>query len=97
MNYAASQAQGEILYFVHADTLPPASYLANIDFYVQQGYTSGCYQSLFENDFCPEIPGQSLSMGKYCQRHCILDVPPRFLAPNPTENVQKNGVLPSLS
>lgn len=50
MNYAVSQAQGEILYFVHADTLPPINYLADIDFYVQQGYTSGCYQSLFEDE-----------------------------------------------
>ncbi|MEM6841637.1 MAG: TIGR04283 family arsenosugar biosynthesis glycosyltransferase [Bacteroidota bacterium] len=50
MNYAATQAQGDILYFVHADTLPPVSYLSDIDFYVQQGYTSGSYRSQFESE-----------------------------------------------
>ncbi|WKN40965.1 TIGR04283 family arsenosugar biosynthesis glycosyltransferase [Tunicatimonas pelagia] len=50
MNHAASQARGDVLYFVHADTLPPQNYLRNISNYVQQGYTSGSYRSHFEDE-----------------------------------------------
>lgn len=50
MNYAASQTQGTILYFVHADTIPPASYLTDIKEYVKQGFISGCYRSRFEDE-----------------------------------------------
>jgi len=50
MNYAVSQTQGSVLYFVHADTRPPASYLDDIRDYVQQGYSSGCYRSWFEDE-----------------------------------------------
>ena len=50
MNYAVSQSQGNVLYFVHADTYPPANYLSDIGNYVQQGYTSGSYRSQFEDE-----------------------------------------------
>ncbi|MGB3586014.1 MAG: TIGR04283 family arsenosugar biosynthesis glycosyltransferase [Tunicatimonas sp.] len=50
MNYATSQAQGDILYFIHADTLPSPDYLSDIVNYVQQGYTSGSYRSQFEDE-----------------------------------------------
>ena len=47
MNYAAAQAQGDILYFVHADTVPPASYLNDIQQAVAAGFAAGCYRSHF--------------------------------------------------
>ncbi len=50
MNYAVSQTEGSVLYFVHADTRPPVSYLNDIRDYVQRGYSSGCYRSRFEDE-----------------------------------------------
>ena len=50
MNYAAEKALGSILYFVHADTLPPATYVSDICEQVGQGYAAGCYRSQFEDE-----------------------------------------------
>lgn len=50
MNYAVKKSRGSILYFVHADTLPPESYLNDISEHIQQGYLIGCYRSQFENE-----------------------------------------------
>lgn len=47
MNFAASQAKGNVLYFVHADTVPPASYLNDIQQVVTGGFAAGCYRSHF--------------------------------------------------
>ncbi len=47
MNYAASQASGDVLYFVHADTIPPVSYLPDIQQALAEGYLLGSYQSKF--------------------------------------------------
>ena len=47
MNFAAWQAKGDILYFVHADTVPPASYLNDIEQAVAAGFEAGCYRSHF--------------------------------------------------
>ena len=49
MNYGASQASGEILYFVHADTLPPPSYAIDIVKAIQQGYQCGRYRTRFDS------------------------------------------------
>jgi rSAM/selenodomain-associated transferase 2 len=49
MNYGASMAKGQLLYFVHADTLPPKSYLIDIVKAVQQGYQLGRYLSRYDS------------------------------------------------
>ncbi|MEQ8703315.1 MAG: TIGR04283 family arsenosugar biosynthesis glycosyltransferase [Phaeodactylibacter sp.] len=50
MNYGAQQSRGAVLYFVHADTLPPASYLDDIAAARSGGYPMGAYQSRFDTD-----------------------------------------------
>lgn len=47
MNHAATQASGDVLYFVHADTTPPASYIADIQAALAEGYLLGGYRSRF--------------------------------------------------
>ncbi len=49
MNFGASMATGNLLYFVHADTLPPKSYLPDIIKAVQQGYQMGRYLSQYDS------------------------------------------------
>ncbi|MBX2875680.1 MAG: TIGR04283 family arsenosugar biosynthesis glycosyltransferase [Saprospiraceae bacterium] len=50
MNYGAQQAQGDILYFVHADALPPKDCLRNIIEAVQAGHQLGCFSYDFDSD-----------------------------------------------
>lgn len=45
MNLGAKAAENEILYFVHADTLPPLSYFNDIKQALKKGYEMGCYRS----------------------------------------------------
>ena len=47
MNYAAALAQGDVLYFVHADTIPPTSYLQDIAQGLGEGFKLGGYRSDF--------------------------------------------------
>lgn len=47
MNYAASLAKGDVLYFVHADSIPPASFLNDIKDALDEGYLLGGYQSQY--------------------------------------------------
>lgn len=47
MNYGASVAHGEILYFVHADTLPPVTFVTDILEAVGKGYDLGRYHTQF--------------------------------------------------
>ncbi|PWT73526.1 MAG: hypothetical protein C5B59_13295 [Bacteroidetes bacterium] len=48
MNRGATAAQGEILYFLHADSIPPKSFTAHIlDAYSKQ-YISGCFRLAFD-------------------------------------------------
>jgi len=49
MNYAASKAQGDVLYFVHADTMPPATYLSDIQEALADGCLLGGYRSKFDS------------------------------------------------
>lgn len=49
MNYGASLAKGSILYFVHADTLPPATCFDDITGAVQRGYAMGRYRTRFNS------------------------------------------------
>lgn len=47
MNEGATIATGEILYFIHADSLPPKSYCTEIIESVNKGYTCGRYKTKF--------------------------------------------------
>jgi rSAM/selenodomain-associated transferase 2 len=49
MNYGAYIARGELLYFVHADTLPPPTYLTDIIQAVNEGYDLGRYLSKYDS------------------------------------------------
>ena len=48
MNYGASSATGEIVYFLHADTIPPRNFSADITNALSKGFTSGCYRLSFD-------------------------------------------------
>jgi rSAM/selenodomain-associated transferase 2 len=50
MNCGARAAQGELLYFVHADTLPPKSFVGDIAQAIRQGYRMGCFRYRFDSD-----------------------------------------------
>lgn len=50
MNFAAQFATGDLLYFVHGDTLPPASYMEDVLQAVQAGFPVGCFRFRFESD-----------------------------------------------
>lgn len=49
MNYGAQKAKGEILYFVHGDTLPVASFVADIKQALAEGFPVGCYRYRFDS------------------------------------------------
>ena len=49
MNYGASRAKGDILYFVHADTFPPESFVDDITRAVADGYALGRYRTKFDS------------------------------------------------
>lgn len=50
MNTGAAIAKGEVLYFLHADTMPPVNYLAYINIALQMGYNMGCFRLQFDQD-----------------------------------------------
>ncbi len=50
MNKAAHQAEGEILYFLHADSLPPDSFVDDIKESLKLGFGFGCYPFEFDKD-----------------------------------------------
>ena len=47
MNFGASLARGNVLYFVHADTRPPTGYVEDIQQSIKEGYAIGSYRSCF--------------------------------------------------
>lgn len=49
MNYGAEQSKGELLYFVHADNLPPQCYMEEVQKAVQEGYPMGCFRFKFNS------------------------------------------------
>ncbi|HEY8783643.1 MAG TPA: TIGR04283 family arsenosugar biosynthesis glycosyltransferase [Mucilaginibacter sp.] len=49
MNAGAALAKGEILYFLHADTLPPSGFTADIQHAVGKGYQAGCFTLSFDH------------------------------------------------
>lgn len=48
MNAGAKIATGNILYFVHADSIPPSSFYQDILKQIETGYQFGCFRSLFD-------------------------------------------------
>ena len=50
MNLGARNAIGEILYFLHVDTFPPANFEKAIIKAVNDGYASGCFQMRFDSN-----------------------------------------------
>lgn len=50
MNYGASIALGNILYFIHADTLPPATFVDDIQKAGSEGFSFGRYRTVFNSD-----------------------------------------------
>lgn len=50
MNHGTACTTGEIIYFVHADSFPPSSYLDDIFTAVRNGYSAGCYRFRFNSD-----------------------------------------------
>lgn len=49
MNFGASVASGNILYFIHADSIPPSSFAVDLMQAVNNGYQIGRYITRFEN------------------------------------------------
>lgn len=50
MNYGAERAQGEVYYFLHADTLPPETFVHDIKSSIHQNYPIGCFRFQFDSD-----------------------------------------------
>lgn len=49
MNAGAALAKGELLYFLHADTIPPESFFVDIKEAVAKGYPAGCFLLSFDH------------------------------------------------
>lgn len=62
LNFGASKSKGNILYFVHADTLPPQSYFEDIEKAIAEGFKIGCYRFQFDSD------RRMLKFNAYCTR-----------------------------
>jgi GT2 family glycosyltransferase len=50
MNAGASLAKGEILYFLHADSIPPMGFISRILEAMNGGAVSGCFRLAFDHD-----------------------------------------------
>lgn len=49
MHYGACMANGDILYFIHADTLPPVSFVRDITDAIKEGFELGRYRTKFDS------------------------------------------------
>lgn len=49
MNAGAARSSGRILYFLHADTIPPSSFIDDIFTAVRNGGEAGCFQMEFDD------------------------------------------------
>ncbi len=49
LNFGACHAQGDLLYFVHADARPPTSFVADLYEALAAGYPMGCYRFRFDS------------------------------------------------
>jgi len=48
MNYGSSIAKGQILYFLHADSIPPRNFTIHILNAFKKDYSSGCFKLAFD-------------------------------------------------
>lgn len=62
LNHGAQRAQGQLLYFLHADSYPPAGFLADLQQASAQGYGAGCYRLAFDH------PHWFLRFSAWCTR-----------------------------
>lgn len=62
MNFGAVQSKGDVLYFVHADVLPPLTFLQDIQKAIQEGRPVGCFIYRFDSD------NKLLKFNEYCTR-----------------------------
>lgn len=62
MNYGVTKTTGDVLYFVHADSIPPASYVKDIQEALAAGYPLGCYRFRFKSNKL------LLRVNSYCTR-----------------------------
>lgn len=62
MNFGAQYATGELLYFVHGDTLPPPCYMKELQQALKEGYPIGCFRFQFESK------SPFLAINSYCTR-----------------------------
>ncbi len=62
MNTGAREARGDVLYFVHADTVPPPSFAADIAAEMAAGTVMGCYRYRFDS------PSRLLRINAYFTR-----------------------------
>tara|TARA_R110002049_G_scaffold122342_1_gene277170 strand:+ start:2210 stop:2923 length:714 start_codon:yes stop_codon:yes gene_type:complete len=67
MNAGAKVASGNVLYFVHADTRPPRSYIDDIENSIVQGYLYGCYRS----EFFPTTMGMRMN-AFFTRFNCLM-------------------------
>lgn len=51
MNLGAKVAKGDILHFIHADTLPPVSCFDDVIEAIEEGYEMGCFTYKFDSNF----------------------------------------------
>ena len=63
MNVGAEASKNDILYFVHADSIPPASFMSDIAESLGMGFQSGCYRYKFDHYYTP-----LLRINSYCTR-----------------------------
>jgi rSAM/selenodomain-associated transferase 2 len=50
LNFGAKHSKGEVLYFVHADTIPPLSFIEDIKESIITGFPLGCYRFKFNSN-----------------------------------------------
>ncbi len=62
MNHGYENSIGDLLYFVHADTLPPLSFVEDIRAALAEGYPLGCYRFEFDS------PRKLLKLNAYFTR-----------------------------
>ncbi|MHA4846519.1 TIGR04283 family arsenosugar biosynthesis glycosyltransferase [Flavitalea antarctica] len=50
MNYGAEHAKENLLYFIHADTIPPKGFSTDVKRAIQSGAGAGCFMLAFDHD-----------------------------------------------
>lgn len=50
MNSGYKMSKGDLLYFVHADSFPPKTYLDDLFSAIEEGFSAGCYRFRFDSD-----------------------------------------------